>query len=294
MFETERLEKIQEILAENGALSVQRLARALFVSESTVRRDLSELQRQGLVKRIHGGAVLITGASRELPLYMRERDHPDAKERIAEQAVSYIRDGQVLFLDASSTVQKMVGRLAAFRDLTIITNGLKTAQELSQLPHTIYCTGGLLLHSSHAYVGHGAERAVREYNADLFFFSSRGNFRRRADHGHLRGGDPAPPGHVRAEQGADFSLRQQQVRAVVLLQPLLREAGGRYGQRPGVCGGGKRNLPAAVMIAAGRFLRRFQEFSGPAASNSRPCWRNSPGDILAWSLKLRPKYLALA
>ena len=174
MFETERLEKIQEILAENGALSVQRLARALFVSESTVRRDLSELQRQGLVKRIHGGAVLITGASRELPLYMRERDHPDAKERIAEQAVSYIRDGQALFLDASSTVQKMVGRLAAFRDLTIITNGLKTAQELSQLPHTIYCTGGLLLHSSHAYVGHGAERAVREYNADLFFFSSRG------------------------------------------------------------------------------------------------------------------------
>ena len=71
MFETERLEKIQEILAENGARSVQRLARALFVSESTVRRDLSELQRQGLVKRIHGGAVLITGASRELPLYMR-------------------------------------------------------------------------------------------------------------------------------------------------------------------------------------------------------------------------------
>ena len=60
MFETERLEKIQEILAENGALSVQRLARALFVSESTVRRDLSELQRQGLVKRIHGGFLAVT------------------------------------------------------------------------------------------------------------------------------------------------------------------------------------------------------------------------------------------
>ena len=294
MFETERLEKIQEILAENGALSVQRLARALFVSESTVRRDLSELQRQGLVKRIHGGAVLITGASRELPLYMRERDHPDAKERIAEQAVSYIRDGQVLFLDASSTVQKMVGRLAAFRDLTIITNGLKTAQELSQLPHTIYCTGGAAAPQLPRLCGprRGAGGAGVQ-RGPVFLFQP-GNFRRRADHGHLRGGDPAPPGHVRAEQGADFSLRQQQVRAVVLLQPLLREAGGRYGQRPGVCGGGKRNLPAAVMIAAGRFLRRFQGFSGPAASKSLPCWRNSPGDILAWSLKLRPKYLALA
>lgn len=174
MFEMERLQKIQKILAENGALSVQKLAKLLFVSETTVRRDLNELQRQGLVKRIHGGAVLITGTNRELPLYMREREHPDAKEKIALQAVSYIQNGQVLFLDASSTVQQIVRHLAAFRDLTIITNGLKTSQELSGLPHNIYCTGGLLLHNSYAYVGHCAERTVREYNADLFFFSSRG------------------------------------------------------------------------------------------------------------------------
>lgn len=174
MFEMERFEKIQDILSERTTMSVHNLAEMLFVSETTIRRDLNELARQGLVKRIHGGVVLLTGPNRELPLYMRERQNSDAKELIASRALSHIHNGQVLFLDASSTVQRMVRHLSQFRDLTIITNGLKTAQELSVLPHQVYCTGGLQLHNSSAYVGHIAERMVREFSADLFFFSSRG------------------------------------------------------------------------------------------------------------------------
>ena len=174
MFEAERLQKIQKLLDGKQAISVQDLAQNLFVSCTTIRRDLNELQRQGLVKRIHGGAVLIAGDAQELPLYMRKKQNSAAKELIALRAVTHIRDGQVLFLDASSTVQHLVPHLAGFRDLTIITNGLKTAQELSALPHKVYCTGGLQLHNSSAYVGHIAERTIREFNADLFFFSSRG------------------------------------------------------------------------------------------------------------------------
>lgn len=174
MFEAERLQKILKFLDGKQAVSVQQLAQELFVSCTTIRRDLNELQRQGLVKRIHGGAVLIAGDAQELPLYMRKKQNSAAKELIALRAVAHIRDGQVLFLDASSTVQHLVPHLAGFRDLTIITNGLKTAQELSALPHKVYCTGGLQLHNSSAYVGHIAERTIREFNADLFFFSSRG------------------------------------------------------------------------------------------------------------------------
>ena len=174
MFEAERLQKIQTLLERRQAVSVQQLAQELFVSCTTIRRDLNELQRQGLVKRIHGGAVLIAGDAQELPLYMRKKQNSAAKELIALRAVTHIRDGQVLFFDASSTVQHLVPHLAGFRDLTIITNGLKTAQELSALPHKVYCTGGLQLHNSSAYVGHIAERTIREFNADLFFFSSRG------------------------------------------------------------------------------------------------------------------------
>lgn len=174
MFEIERLQKIQQILKNKPALSVQELARLLYVSQTTVRRDLNTLEQQGLVKRIHGGAVLITGTAQEVPLYLRERQNSDIKERLAYQAVSYIRNGQVLFLDASSTVQRIAPHLAGFRNLTIITNGLKTAQELSGLSHSVYSTGGLQLHNSSAYVGPYAEHMVRQINADVFFFSSRG------------------------------------------------------------------------------------------------------------------------
>ncbi len=173
-FEIERLEKIRDLLNRKKTASVHELSTELFISEATVRRDLNQLQQQGLIKRIHGGAVLLEGITQELPLYVRERQNHEAKLEIARRAVSYIHDGQVLFLDASSTVQHLVKHLATFKNLTILTNGLKTAQELSSLPHNIYCTGGMLLHNSSAYVGGYAERVVREFNADILFFSSRG------------------------------------------------------------------------------------------------------------------------
>lgn len=174
VFEIERLNSILKFLSEKNAMSVKALAQKLFVSEATIRRDLNELERQGQVKRIHGGAVLITGNTQEIPLYLRERQNSDVKEYLAYRAISYIQNGQVIFMDASSTVQRMVPHLSSFQNLTILTNGLKTAQELSNLSHNVYCTGGLQLHNSAAYVGPFAERMIREFNAELFFFSSRG------------------------------------------------------------------------------------------------------------------------
>lgn len=68
----------------------------------------------------------------------------------------------------------LIRHLEARSALTIVTNGLKTAQELTRLSHKVYCTGGLMLHNSSAYVGAYAADFVRHFNADLFFFSSRG------------------------------------------------------------------------------------------------------------------------
>lgn len=68
----------------------------------------------------------------------------------------------------------LIRHLEARSALTIVTNGLKTAQELARLSHKVYCTGGLMLHNSSAYVGAYAADFVRHFNADLFFFSSRG------------------------------------------------------------------------------------------------------------------------
>ncbi len=95
-------------------------------------------------------------------------------QQLRPPVTKYIQDGQVIFLDASSTAMYLVKYFEAFNSLTIITNGLKTAQELSTLNHRIYCTGGLMLHNSSAYVGDYAVEFVHHFNADLFFFSSRG------------------------------------------------------------------------------------------------------------------------
>lgn len=155
-------------------MTVKTLAKRLFASEATVRRDLNELERKGFIKRLHGGAVLLDSATREVPLYVRQQQNTQAKQSIAEKAAQYIRDGQVIFLDASSTVMHLVKYFKNFENLTIITNGMKTAQELSTLHHKTYCTGGLMLHQSSAYVGDYTVDFIRHFNADLFFFSSRG------------------------------------------------------------------------------------------------------------------------
>lgn len=174
MLEYERLDAIIVYLQERQTATVKNLAKRLYASEATIRRDLTELERRGQIKRLHGGAVLIDEARREVPLYLREQQNTDAKRDIAARAAQYLRDGQVIFLDASSTVMFLIKYFEAHKNLTIITNGMKTAQELSGLSHKTYCTGGLMLHNSSAYVGEYAADFVRHFNADIFFFSSRG------------------------------------------------------------------------------------------------------------------------
>ncbi len=174
MLELERQEHILSFLREKQTATVHTLAKRLFISETTVRRDLTTLERRGLVKRLHGGAMIVGGADSELPLYMRSQQNVEAKKRIAAGAVDYLEDGQVIFLDASSTVQFLAPHFERFKSLTIVTNGVKTAEVLAGLDHRIYCTGGRMLHNSSAYVGDFAIRFIRQFNADVFFFSSRG------------------------------------------------------------------------------------------------------------------------
>lgn len=174
MLEYERLDHILAYLRENQTVTVKTLCKRLYASEATIRRDLSELERRGFIKRLHGGAALLDSANRELPLYVRQQENMEAKRSIAARAARHIRDGQVIFLDASSTVMQLVPYFENFENLTIVTNGMKTAQELSGLRHKTYCTGGLMLHQSSAYVGELAEDLIRHFNADLFFFSSQG------------------------------------------------------------------------------------------------------------------------
>lgn len=174
MYDLERQEKILNILSKSGSVSVARLARELFVSQPTVRRDLSALAERGVISRTHGGAVLRDTSEREIPLMFREDQNNAAKRKIAEKAIEHVKNGSVIFLDASTTVSYLIPLLERFEDLVVVTNSPKTSMCLGERGIKNYSTGGLLLMHSVAYVGSEAERFVAGINADLFFFSSRG------------------------------------------------------------------------------------------------------------------------
>lgn len=174
MFNIERQNEILQLLQQRKSMTVQELSKLLFTSESTIRRDLNELEKSGKVRRTFGGVVLEETLNKEVPLLLRRSQNHEAKQKIAAKAADLVDNDQVVFLDASSTVAHIVPFLSKFSDLTIITNSPNTALELGNLGIRTYCTGGLLLDASQAFVGAEAEDFVRRFNADIMFFSSRG------------------------------------------------------------------------------------------------------------------------
>ena len=174
MLDVERQNEILRLLQEGGSLRVSDLAARLYVSTPTVRRDLRILEEQGVVMRTHGGVLLRQTTEREIPLAYREDRNNASKRQIAERAANLVHDGDVIFLDASSTVAYLVPHLDRFRDVIVVTNSPKTSLRLGELGIKNYCTGGWMLRHSIAYVGSETEWFVAGINADVFFFSSRG------------------------------------------------------------------------------------------------------------------------
>lgn len=174
MFNIERQNEILNILKENKSITVNKLSKMLYTSAPTIRRDLSVLQQQGKVIRTHGGVILRYTPEAEIPLMLREEKNKSSKQIIAQKAVQHVQNGNVIFLDASSTAAHTVPFLKNFKDIVVVTNSPKTSLKLGEENIKNYCTGGLLLSQSIAYVGNSAEKFVSQINADIFFFSSRG------------------------------------------------------------------------------------------------------------------------
>lgn len=171
-----REKQILEILLKEKKVSVHQLAAALFVSEPSVRRDLAKLEHQQLIKRVHGGAVLNeNGVSQiKIPFIIRELEHADEKTRIAHRAAALVNDGDVVFLDASSSAYCLVPFLALKRDLTVITSGIKAMTALAEHGLRVISTGGDVMNTCLSLVGEAAVATVHTYYADVCFFSCRG------------------------------------------------------------------------------------------------------------------------
>lgn len=173
MLQEERKHALLGLMENNGYCTVEYLAAHLYTSRSTVRRNLAELERQGLVKRSYGGAELCQVRD-NIPVQLRYHKNHQLKEQIARRAAAYVRDGMVLFLDASSTCLHMVPYLRGHKDITVYTNGLEVCGLLSDAGIPTYCLGGALLPRSRAFVGESAIEMARQLYFDALFFSCSG------------------------------------------------------------------------------------------------------------------------
>ena len=155
--------------------SIKELAEKLFISEPTVRRDIIVLKEKGLVTSQKGIVALKTNSpDQRIPLFIRHLEQNEKKQSIARKALRHIKDGDVIMLDASTTAFHLLAHLTEFKNILVITNGAKTALEAASMGIRTICTGGELMYDSFCYVGTDAESVLRNYNADVAFFSCRG------------------------------------------------------------------------------------------------------------------------
>ena len=171
----DREEKILAELFEKGTVTAQELSAKLFVSLPTIRRDLIRMAQKGKIVRTHGGARLLTqAADQKIPFYLRQQEQNNAKTLMAQKAVTLIKDGDTIMLDGSTSAHSIIPLLHDFNNLIVITSSAKSAFLLGEMGIQNICTGGRMITRSLSYIGEDAERTVKNYNADIVFFSCRG------------------------------------------------------------------------------------------------------------------------
>ena len=162
-------------LLSAGDYTVKELAQKLYISEPTVRRDIILMKEKELVTCNRGRVRLKRNvADKRIPLLIRDCEQMEEKQIIAAKAASYIQDGDVIMLDASTSAQCLIPHLARRKDIFVITNGARTALQLAAFGIKTICTGGELTTESFSYIGPDAERTLEGYHADIAFFSCRG------------------------------------------------------------------------------------------------------------------------
>ena len=168
----------EQILAHLNAgvrASVGELSQALGVSEVTVRKDLDQLELQGLLTRVRGGAVVSGRGRLERFFATREQDRLEEKRRIAQAAVALISAGQQIFLDASTTALQVARLIKGREGLVVVTNGLYTALELNfSADITTIVVGGTMRHRSSSLVGSFNYNSLQRMRFDVGFFGARG------------------------------------------------------------------------------------------------------------------------
>jgi DeoR/GlpR family transcriptional regulator of sugar metabolism len=177
MIVSQRRKLIKELLIKNKSVKVSDLVDLLHVSEETIRRDLNQLEKEGVAEKNYGGAVLIEEAETFLipPVDKRKFQYSLEKESIGKAAAQLIKVGQTIIFDAGSTTWYVGKNLPDKSNLTIITNAMNVAEECSKdETASIYLLGGKLRKNSMSLVGPQVETELQNYNADYVFLGTAG------------------------------------------------------------------------------------------------------------------------
>ncbi len=166
----ERRQYIIGVAQKEGRVLVEELSNSLGISRITIRKDLDYLQSRGVLQRTHGGAVLpASGALSDPSLQEKEGRHLQEKLRIAAAAANLVQEGQCVLLDSGTTTTAIARALRQFSHLTIITNAVNIAGELSGTNFEVLLTGGSLRKNSFSLVGPLAEDMLHDMHADILF-----------------------------------------------------------------------------------------------------------------------------
>ncbi|MFJ9382583.1 DeoR/GlpR family DNA-binding transcription regulator [Peribacillus sp. NPDC101481] len=173
MLTTERHQFILSILKEHGTVKLQELVDQLQASESTIRRDLVQLEEMKLLKRVHGGASLLQRKGLEPTTIEKQNKARAEKQLIARLAASFIEKNDCIYLDAGTTTAEMIPYLKD-KNITVLTNGLMHIPKLIELEIKTVLVGGMIKFSTNAVIGSNAVQFLNEYRFDKCFLGMNG------------------------------------------------------------------------------------------------------------------------
>jgi DeoR/GlpR family transcriptional regulator of sugar metabolism len=174
MFSAQRHERILEYVTARKSAKVSDLSTALRISPSTLRRDVRQLDDQGLIRRVHGGVVRVDERG-ESPVILRATEYADEKRRIGEAAAQLVQHGDTIIITGGTTTEALLPFLAAKSDITVITNAINVAYHLAEYPRiAVVVLGGWLQHAECYVLGHLTEQAIQDLRATKVFHGVHG------------------------------------------------------------------------------------------------------------------------
>jgi len=173
----QRLATIIELISRKGSISIKELEEIFNVSRMTIHRDLARLEKEGILRRVKGGAILSRSTSAELTFSLREERNREKKLLIGNRATNLVEDGTAIAVDASTTALHFVRCLKRrqFSNLIVVTTGIKTALELiGEHGIQVILCGGLVREISLSLVGKLASLALKNFHCVKAFISGEG------------------------------------------------------------------------------------------------------------------------